>query len=480
MRHNVHKMYCTIFIPAKCKNSIPIFAQNRYLCEKFRLPIMAKILTGIQSTGTPHLGNLLGAILPAIEMANDPKNESYLFIADLHSATQIKDGKTLRENTYSVAATWLACGLDINKVTFYRQSDVPQTAELSWYLSCFFPFQRLTLAHSFKDKADRLDDVNAGLFTYPMLMAADILLYDANFVPVGKDQLQHIEITRDVASRFNHQMGETFVLPEPITSEETKIVPGLDGEKMSKSRNNTINIFLDDKALRKVVMSIQTDSTPLEDPKNPDTDNVFAIYKLLATPEQTEAMRTKYTGGNFGYGHAKQALYELIVEKFKDVREKYHYYMNNLSEVDAALKAGSDKASAVANGVLGKVREKMGYISYNEKRIDINYLSQNMIDPHYNYDFKKFNWKRFLSDLNYNNTLLSLIFRDDNFKEIFVTNLQSHGLFWLNFLTNDKFKDTFIRLYNDSRFYDLIVSNTEKKTIKLVKQYMHNYESIYR
>ncbi|WP_294821353.1 tryptophan--tRNA ligase [uncultured Flavobacterium sp.] len=322
---------------------------------------MAKILTGIQSTGTPHLGNLLGAILPAIEMANDPKNESYLFIADLHSATQIKDGKTLRENTYSVAATWLACGLDINKVTFYRQSDVPQTTELSWYLSCFFPFQRLTLAHSFKDKADRLEDVNAGLFTYPMLMAADILLYDANFVPVGKDQLQHIEITRDVASRFNHQMGETFVLPEPITSEETKIVPGLDGEKMSKSRNNTINIFLDDKALRKVVMSIQTDSTPLEDPKNPDTDNVFAIYKLLATPEQTEAMRANYLGGNYGYGHAKQALYELIVEKFKDVREKYHYYMANLVEIDLALKAGAYKASAVANGVLGRVREKMGY-----------------------------------------------------------------------------------------------------------------------
>lgn len=322
---------------------------------------MAKILTGIQSTGTPHLGNLLGAILPAIEMANKPENTSFLFIADLHSATQIKDGTTLRENTRSVAATWLACGLDINNVTFYRQSDVPQTAELSWYLSCFFPFQRLTLAHSFKDKADRLEDVNAGLFTYPMLMAADILLYDAEFVPVGKDQLQHIEITRDVASRFNNQMGETFVLPQPITSEETKIVPGLDGEKMSKSRNNTINIFVDDKALRKQVMAIQTDSTPLEDPKDPETDNVFAIYKLLASPEQTELMRTNYTGGNYGYGHAKQALYELIVEQFKEVREKYNYYIANPGEVDAALKAGATKAAEVANGVLARVREKMGY-----------------------------------------------------------------------------------------------------------------------
>jgi tryptophanyl-tRNA synthetase len=322
---------------------------------------MSKILTGIQSTGTPHLGNLLGAILPAIEMANKPENESFLFIADLHSATQIKDGKSLRENTYSVAATWLACGLDINKVVFYRQSDVPQTAELSWYLSCFFPFQRLTLAHSFKDKADRLDDVNAGLFTYPMLMAADILLYDAEFVPVGKDQLQHIEITRDVASRFNHQMGETFVLPEAISNDDTKIIPGTDGEKMSKSRNNYINIFLDDKALRKAVMSIQTDSTPLEEPKNPDTDNVFAIYKLLATPEQIEQMRSNYTGGNYGYGHAKQALFELIVEKFKTEREKYNYYINNLPEVDALLKTGAEKAAVVANGVLKKVREKMGY-----------------------------------------------------------------------------------------------------------------------
>ncbi|MCO6147690.1 tryptophan--tRNA ligase [Flavobacterium sp. NRK1] len=322
---------------------------------------MARILTGVQSTGTPHLGNLLGAILPAVEMANKPENDSFLFIADLHSITQIKDGATLRANTYSVAATWLACGLDINKVVFYRQSDVPQTAELSWYLSCFFPYQRLTLAHSFKDKADRLEDVNAGLFTYPMLMAADILLYDAQFVPVGKDQLQHIEITRDVASRFNHQMGETFVLPEAVTGEETKIIPGTDGEKMSKSRNNFINIFVEDKPLRKQVMSIETDSTPLEAPKNPDTCNVFALYKLLATTKQTEAMRANYLGGNYGYGHAKQALFELIVEKFKTEREKYAYYMANLPEVDALLKAGAVKAATVANEVLGRVRIKLGY-----------------------------------------------------------------------------------------------------------------------
>ena len=322
---------------------------------------MAKILTGVQSTGTPHLGNLLGAILPAIQMAANPDNQSFLFIADLHSITQIKNGNELRQNTYSTAATWLACGLDTTKVIFYRQSDVPQTAELSWYLSCFFPFQRLTLAHSFKDKADRLEDVNAELFTYPMLMAADILLYDANIVPVGKDQMQHLEITRDVASRFNHQMGETFVLPEGKTSEETMYVPGTDGQKMSKSRSNFINIFVDDKALRKQIMGIQTDSTPLEEPKNPDTCNCFALYKLLATPEQTEVMKANYLAGNYGYGHAKQALFELIVEKFATEREKYNYYINNLEEVDRLLLEGAAKAGEVANGVLKRVREKLGY-----------------------------------------------------------------------------------------------------------------------
>ncbi len=322
---------------------------------------MAKILTGVQSTGTPHLGNLLGAIIPAIEMSNNPDNQSFLFIADLHSITQIKDGETLRKNTYSTAAAWLACGLDSNIVTFYRQSDVPQTAELSWYLSCFFPFQRLTLAHSFKDKADRLEDVNAGLFTYPMLMAADILLYDANFVPVGKDQMQHIEITRDVASRFNHQMGETFIIPEGKVQEETMYIPGTDGNKMSKSRGNIIDIFLNDKALRKQIMSIESDSTPLEEPKNPDTCKTFALYKLLANDEQISTMKQNYLGGNYGYGHAKQALFELICEKFKKEREKYNYYINHFEEIDTLLKLGAKKAQVVANEVLGRVRENLGF-----------------------------------------------------------------------------------------------------------------------
>lgn len=322
---------------------------------------MSRILTGVQSTGTPHLGNLLGAILPAIEMANNPKNEAFLFIADMHSLTQIKEGNLLRENTYSTAATWLACGLDISKTVFYRQSDIPQVAELSWYLSCFFPYQRLTLAHSFKDKSDRLEDVNSGLFTYPMLMAADILLYDAEIVPVGKDQLQHLEMTRDVASRLNNIVGETLVEPQAKIQEHTKLVPGTDGEKMSKSRNNIINIFLADKKLRKQIMSIKTDSTPLEDPKNPETDNVFALYKLMASNAQITEMRANYEGGNYGYGHAKQALYELIIDKFSDIRARYHHFMENKNEIDEALKIGAEKATLVANDVLKRVRKKVGY-----------------------------------------------------------------------------------------------------------------------
>lgn len=322
---------------------------------------MARILTGVQSTGTPHLGNLLGAIIPAIEMANNPKNQSFLFIADMHSLTQIKNGEELRTNTYSTAATWLAFGLDVSKTVFYRQSDVPEVTELSWYLSCFFPYQRLTLAHSFKDKSDRLQDVNAGLFTYPMLMAADILLYDAEIVPVGKDQLQHLEITRDVANRFNNLMGETLVPPEAKLQENTKYVPGTDGNKMSKSSGNTINLFLPDKQLRKQIMKIQTDSTPLEDPKNPDTCNLFALYKLVASEEQIEEMRNNYLAGNYGYGTAKQAFYELLITKFSEERARYNYYINNLDEVEKALAIGATKAKEVASAVLARVRGKLGY-----------------------------------------------------------------------------------------------------------------------
>jgi tryptophanyl-tRNA synthetase len=322
---------------------------------------MARILTGIQSTGTPHLGNILGAILPAIEMAKEDKNDAYLFIADMHSLTQIKDGDVLKNNTYSTAATWLACGLDPAKTTFYRQSDIPEVTELMWYLLCYFPFQRLTLAHSFKDKADRLSDVNAGLFSYPILMAADILLYDAAIVPVGKDQLQHVEITRDVASKFNNDKGETFVLPDAQINESTKLVPGTDGEKMSKSRNNFINIFLPEKQLKKQIMSIVTDSKELEDSKDPDTCNVFKLYELLANATEIELMRTNYINGGFGYGHAKTALFELILKKFENERLKYDELMNNPAIIEEALQIGAAKARNIAQTTLQRVREKFGY-----------------------------------------------------------------------------------------------------------------------
>lgn len=321
---------------------------------------MPRVLTGIQSTGTPHLGNILGAILPAIQMSEIPGNDSFLFIADLHALTQVKNPQTLKNNTLSTAATWLACGLNPEKVVFYRQSDIPQVTELMWYLLTYFPYQRLTLAHSFKDKADRLADVNGGLFTYPMLMAADILLYDANQVPVGKDQLQHLEFTRDVAARFNAKMGDIFVLPDEHINEETKLIPGIDGHKMSKSRNNIIDIFEDEKQLRKRIMSIASDSTPLEEPKNPDTCNVFNLYQLLAESSDIQTMRANYLAGGYGYGHAKQALFELICTKFSNERRLYAHYMNNPNEVERILHLGAQRAMTVANPVLKRVRESLG------------------------------------------------------------------------------------------------------------------------
>ena len=322
---------------------------------------MARILTGVQSTGTPHLGNILGAIIPAIEMSNDPENESYLFIADMHSLTQIKDSNKLSQNTYATAATWLAFGLNIEHTVFYKQSSIPQVTELSWYLSCFFPFSRLELAHSFKDKSDRLEDVNGGLFTYPMLMAADILLYDANIIPVGKDQLQHIEMTRDVASRVHAKVGDVFVIPEGKIQKENMLIPGTDGQKMSKSKGNVIDIFQSDKALRKQIMSIQTDSTALEAPKKWSTCNSFAIFKLLASDSEIKQMKKNYEAGGYGYGHAKQALFELICNKFSEQRKRYAYYMDNLEEIDQALEFGAKRAAITASTVLKRVRKKLGY-----------------------------------------------------------------------------------------------------------------------
>lgn len=322
---------------------------------------MARVLTGIQSSGRPHLGNILGAIMPAIELINQNQEESFIFIADLHSLISLKDGQLRKQNTLAVAAAWLAFGLDIKKTTFYRQSRRPEVTELTWYLNCFTPFPMLANAHSFKDKAERLADVNAGLFTYPVLMAADILLYSAKLVPVGKDQLQHLEMARDIASAFNHQVGEeVLVLPEPRISEAVKIIPGIDGQKMSKSYNNFIDIFLPEKELKKVVNSIVTDSTPLEEPKDPDTCNVFKLYSLMGTEDQIKTLRENYLGGNYGYGHAKKALFDLILDKFAKERIAFDSFMSNPTEIEKNLAAGEEKAKAVAMELLNRVREKLG------------------------------------------------------------------------------------------------------------------------
>jgi len=322
---------------------------------------MAKILTGIQSTGTPHLGNILGAIIPAIDMANSSNEESYLFIANMHSLTQIKDLNILNENTFSTAATWLSFGLDPKKSCFFRQSDVPEVTELAWYLSCFFPYQRLKLAHSFKDKADNLKDVNSGLFSYPMLMSADILMYDANIVPVGKDQLQHLEMTRHVATRFNNLMGDTFVIPEAKIQNDTKYIIGTDGEKMSKSKSNIIDIFQDDKKLRKQIMKIQTQSLSVEEPKDPDQCNVFKLFKVIASDEDAKKLHSRYTNGGMGYGEAKELLYNHTLSRFSKNRELFFELNSNRDKVEQLLLEGALKARKQAQNVLKRVRARVGF-----------------------------------------------------------------------------------------------------------------------
>ena len=322
---------------------------------------MARILTGIQSSGKPHLGNLLGAILPAIALSDVKGNESYFFIADLHSLTTIKDPEIRKANINSVAATWIACGFDTEKNTFYRQSKVPEVCELAWILNCFTPFPMLANAHSFKDKTDKLSDVNAGLFVYPVLMAADILLYDSEIVPVGKDQKQHLEMTRDIGISFNKKFGDTFVIPEPQISNEIEIVPGTDGKKMSKSYRNTLDIFQSDKNLRKNIMSIQTDSLNLEAPKNPSTCNVFKLYELLGSEEEIHALRKSYLKGNYGYGNAKQELFELILRKFAKERKTYEELMSRPKLLEKMLSQGESKASKIAHSVLSRVKSKIGF-----------------------------------------------------------------------------------------------------------------------
>jgi tryptophanyl-tRNA synthetase len=322
---------------------------------------MARILTGIQSTGRPHLGNILGAIKPAIELSKSSSNDSLFFIADLHSLTTVKDPAVLKSNTYAVAAAWLAFGFDTSRNIFYRQSDVTEVCELTWILSCLTPYPMLANAHSFKDKMSRLSEVNAGVFTYPVLMASDILCYDANIVPVGKDQLQHLEITRDIASTFNRIYGETLILPEPKIDQQLMTIPGTDGQKMSKSYGNIIDIFLPAKALDKNIKEIVTDSKGLEEPKDPDTCNVFKIYSVIASPTETAEMRKKYLGGNYGYGHAKKELLELTLKTFAKERELFDHYLNNIPELENKLQEGAAKARLIARAVLKRVRSKAGF-----------------------------------------------------------------------------------------------------------------------
>jgi len=329
---------------------------------------MARILTGVQSTGVPHLGNILGAMLPAIAMSKEGNNDSFLFIADMHSLTTIRDGDVIRNNTNVVAAAWLALGLDVNKTVFYRQSRVPEVTELTWYLNCFMQYSHLLKAHSFKDKKERVTEVNAGLFTYPVLMAADILLYDAKHVPVGKDQKQHLEFTRDLAERINHLYGDgpdsILVVPEVKFEESTMYIPGTDGldSKMSKSKGNTIDVLsTTPKALKKAInKQIITDSTPLEEPKDPN-HLITKFMDLVAPADEAEALRKNLAAGGFGWGHAKLALIDALLARFADAREKFAFYMENTDELEKQLQVGEAKAREVAHETLGRVRKVLGY-----------------------------------------------------------------------------------------------------------------------
>lgn len=323
---------------------------------------MAKILTGIQASGKPHLGNLLGAILPAIELSKKPDNTSFLFVADLHSMTTIKDAQSMKENTKAVSAAWLACGFDFEKNYIYRQSRLAGLhTELMWYLNCLTPFPMLANAHSFKDKSVNLSDVNAGLFTYPVLQAADILLYNADFVPVGKDQKQHLEMSKDMASAFNRTYGNCFVEPEALINEQVMTIPGIDGRKMSKSYNNYIDIFLPEKELYKSIKKIETDSTPLEEPKNPETCLVFTLFSLMANKSQIAELSANYLKGGYGYGHAKKALFELILEKFQKERKEYDLFISDDSTLEKILQDGEAKARQIAEINISKARKLIGF-----------------------------------------------------------------------------------------------------------------------
>ena len=317
-----------------------------------------RILSGIQPSGKLHIGNYFGMMKPALELQE--QGEAYLFIANYHAMTTIHDANALREMTADVALDFLACGIDPEKTAFYRQSDVPEVHELAWFLSTLCPMGLLERCHSYKDKTAKGIAASHGLFAYPVLMAADILAVQSDTVPVGRDQKQHVEVTRDLAIRFNNTFGETFAIPEPSIRESVAVVPGIDGQKMSKSYNNTIEIFLEGKPLRKRVMKIVTDSKELEEPKDPESCNVFALYRLFATEAEQEELAARYRAGGLGYGHAKQALFEKIDAYFAPMRERRRELEADMDYVEDVLADGAKRARALARETLGKARAAVG------------------------------------------------------------------------------------------------------------------------
>lgn len=322
---------------------------------------MKRILSGVQPSGRPHIGNYLGAIRQHIAMQKD--HECYLFIADLHALTTVRDPELMRRQTYELAVAYLSLGLDPNKTAFFKQSALPEHAELCWIFDCITKMPFLERAHAWKDaQAKGKKEVTVGLFNYPILMSADILLYQPDIVPVGKDQKQHVEIARDIATNFNQTFGETFKLPEPLIKEDVAVVPGTDGQKMSKSYGNTIDLFGTDVELKKQVMGIITDSTPLEESKNPETCNVFKLYKLFANKKEIEELAEKYKAGGFGYGDAKKTLLSKLMEYFADARQKYNEILPKKDYVYDVLEDGAKRAKKVAANTLEMAKKKIGYI----------------------------------------------------------------------------------------------------------------------
>lgn len=319
-----------------------------------------RILSGVQSSGKLHLGNYFGMMRQVLNMQE--RGDTFIFIANYHALTTVHNREAMLENTRNVALDFLACGLDPEKATFYRQSDIPEVQELAWLLSTVTPMGLLERCHSYKDKLARGIAATHGLFAYPVLMAADILLFRADLVPVGKDQKQHLEVTRDIAAKFNNEYGEVFNMPEPYIPDEVATVPGIDGQKMSKSYDNTIPLFGDIKETKKRIMSIVTDSTPLEDPKDPALCTIYHIYKLFASPEERADMERKLMGGNYGYGHAKKELFEKFKEIFGPMRERRLELERNLDYVEEVLRKGAEKARAAAAETLDKARRAAGLI----------------------------------------------------------------------------------------------------------------------